>query len=111
LEPVLDISAQLIISHNNDQFVLVAEENYIIVNFQDMKALERVTGSGGGGSSKGSSGGGLQTLQKINDAVLALKLIVDIRVGGKTYVTFGTGNSAKITAAAIFGKIGSFFGK
>ena len=92
---------------------MVAEENYIIINFQDLKALERVTGSfsSGNSSGKSSSGGAMQSLQKVNDMVLKFGLIVDVRVGGKNYVTFGTGSSAKISMAAVFGKIGSFFGK
>ena len=91
--------------------MLVAEENYIIINFQDMKALDRVTASGGSSKGSSSGGGAMQTLQKVNDMVLKLNLIVDVRVGGKNYVTFGTGSSAKISAAAIFGKIGSFFSR
>lgn len=97
----------MVISHDDDQIVLVADGNYIIVNLPSQKALDKLTS--GGGSGKSGGGGALKTLDQINDIVLAMKLVVDVRVAGKTYVEFGTGSRAKITASAIFGKIGSFF--
>ncbi|MDX5347777.1 MAG: hypothetical protein LPK19_11075 [Hymenobacteraceae bacterium] len=112
----LDISAQLVISHNADNIVVVADGNYIIANIQDQKALDRLLAGAGGKSDnsekkpKSSGGGPLKTLNKINDEVRALGLVVEVRVGGKTYVTFGSGKSASISAAAIWGKISSFLG-
>jgi hypothetical protein len=115
----LEIDAQLIVSLNGDSFVVVAEGNYIIVNFKDFKALERVTAGGGKSASsenkpsgpKKSSGGPLKKLNDVNSLIRRLGLVVDVRVSNKSYVEFGAGNSAKIKAAAIFGKIGSFFTK
>lgn len=117
----LEIDAQLILSLNGDRFVVVAEGNYIIVNFTDFKALERITSAGGksapeaapakAAASKKSSGGPLKKLNEVNSIIRRMGLVVDVRVGNKSYVEFGSGNSAKIKIAAIFGKIGSFFGK
>ncbi|HSI91399.1 MAG TPA: hypothetical protein VK927_09810 [Adhaeribacter sp.] len=117
-----DIDAQLVISLNNDNFVLVAEGNYLIVNFQDIKALERVAKTAGElgenfaapepDTGRTESGGGpLKKLNDLNQKILEMGLVIEVRVNNKTYVEFGAGNSARIKAAAIFGKIGSFFSR
>jgi hypothetical protein len=48
-------------------------------------------------------------LQQINDLVRQLGWVLDLRVGGKTYVTFGVQRTPKISLNAVLGKIGSFF--
>ena len=54
---------------------------------------------------------GPDALQQLHDLLRRLGLVLDLRVGGKTYVTFGLPDrtSAKITLNAVLGKIGSFF--
>ncbi|MBK0402663.1 hypothetical protein I5M27_06680 [Adhaeribacter sp. BT258] len=114
-----DLDAQLVVSANDSQFVVVAQQNYIIVNFPDFKALESLKklngpqkkSTGKTTSEKKSNGGPLKKLQQVNDKILDLGLVVDVRVNNKTYIEFGNGKSAKIKAAALFGIIGSFFGK
>jgi hypothetical protein len=52
---------------------------------------------------------GPDPLQQINDLARQLGWVLDLRVGGKTYVTFGVQRTPKITLNAVLGKIGSFF--
>jgi hypothetical protein len=120
VEGKLELEAQLVINLNGDSFVLVAEGNYIILNFTDLKTLERIIGAGKKPASqtkvkavapKTPGGNPLKKLNELNSLIRRFGLVVDVRVGNNTYVEFGSGNSARITAAAIFGKIGSFFGK
>jgi hypothetical protein len=118
-----DIDAQLVVAVNDIQFVVVAQEHYIIVNFKDLNSLERLLklaeklSKAHSPKKKGkpaqpkSNSGPLKKLQELNDQILDLGLVIDIRVNNKTYVEFGSRKTAKITAAAIFGKIGSFFSK
>ncbi|WP_242928318.1 hypothetical protein [Pontibacter vulgaris] len=104
----IDISVKLLVTNGDDHIAVVGEGNYLIIEFPNQKALDRLTG----GTSSGLSGGGpMKTLNIVNDLVRAVNMIVDVRVNGKTYVEFGKGSSARITASAIFGKIGSFFGR
>ncbi|MBA9077487.1 hypothetical protein [Rufibacter quisquiliarum] len=112
MEFPFDISAQVVFTVQEDHVFLVAEENYIIVNFQDHAALERVmqnilppsSGKGGGGIS-----GSLDKARDLNAKLLAAGLVVDVRVNNKTYIEFGTSASPKITANAVIGKVGSWF--
>lgn len=107
-----EVSAQLVFSVLDDHVVVVAEENYIIVNFQDHAALERVlTNVLPPGSGK-SGGGILENLAKakeLNHVFLRNGLVADIRVNNKTYLTFGASEMPKITAHAVLGKVGSWF--
>ncbi|MEJ7658927.1 MAG: hypothetical protein WKG07_04545 [Hymenobacter sp.] len=50
-------------------------------------------------------------LQQLHHLARRLGLVLDLRVAGKTYVTFGLPDrdSPKITLHAVLGKIGSFF--
>ncbi|WP_205503132.1 hypothetical protein [Rufibacter psychrotolerans] len=107
-----DLSAQLVLTVLEDHVVVVAENNFVIVNFKDHAALERVLynvlppSSGKGGGSLGES---LGKARELNQALGKAGLVVDVRVNNKTYVEFGTGNMPKITANAVFGKVGSWF--
>lgn len=112
--PQLDLFAKLTIEINDDRLLLVAQGNKIILGVPDQAALDRLTAMGksmGGKSSEPKAGGGgpLASLQPIHDAVQRLGLVLDLRVGGKTYAEFGTGSGPRITAAAVLGKLGSFF--
>ena len=117
----LEIEAKLIVSADGNRFVVVAHEHYIIVNFKDYKALDGVVklateklkakpSTSDKNSSKSSSGGTFKKLNELNDKIRELGLVVDIRVAGKTYVEFGSNKTARITASAVLGKIGSYFG-
>jgi hypothetical protein len=109
----IELSAQLLVGIGADNVMVVAEENFMLVNFQDHAALERVADSFKSGSSKSTSGG-LNALfdkaREINQVILELGMIVDVRVNNKTYVAFGEGPAPRYAVGnALFGKLGSFF--
>ena len=114
----LDLDAELVISVNNIPFLVVAEENYIVVNFKEFNHLEQLMKVGSATSSAGeetkeekkASGGPLKKLGDLNTKIREMGVMVELRVGSKTYAVLG-GKSPSIKAAAIFGKIGSFFGR
>ena len=106
-EQSLALYATLAITNGPDRFTVVADGQYVIINFPSLAALERIA-SMGSGSGK-SSGGFFKTLAEVNDLMRSLQLVVDIRVGGKSYVEFGSGRNARISLNAVFGKISSFF--
>lgn len=112
----LSFDAELIVSFNNIPFLVVAEENYVVVNFKEFQDLDRMlklvetltpkkpkTG-------KSESSNPLKKLNDINKQVRDLGIFLEIRVGSKVYIVLG-GNSANLKAAAILGKIGSFFNR
>ena len=114
----LSFDAELIVTVNQVPFLLVAEDNYFVVNFKEFQHLDQMLKMGeafpgpapDNTAAPKSSGGPLKKLNDINTQIRDLGIMVEIRVGNKTYVVLG-GNSPKIKAAAIFGKIGSFFGR
>ena len=114
--PQLDVWAKLAIDFDDQRLLVVAEGNKIIVGVPDQRTLDRLTSLGKGSGKpkaepKAGGGGPLAALQPIHDAVQRLGLVLDLRVGGKTYAEFGVGSGPRITAAAVLGKIGSFFGR
>lgn len=117
----LSFDAELIIVVNNVPFLLVAEEHYFVLSFKEFQDLEAMMKMGDAfpdsapspeknPATKTSSGNPLKKLNDVNTRIRDLGIMVEVRVGSKTYVVLG-GNSPKIKAAAIFGKIGSFFGR
>jgi len=117
----LRFEADLIITVNNVPFLLVAEDHYFVLSFKEFQHLEQMLKIGDAfpasepkpattSSAKTTSGGPLKQLNDVNTRIRELGIMVEIRVGNKTYVVLG-GNSPKIKAAAIFGKIGSLFGR
>lgn len=108
--------------------MLVAEGQYVILSFASHSSMDRLLpalkgiGEGAAGApgkaaapaGKSSKGGGLssglQTLSDVNHLVRTLRLVLEVRVGGKTYLTFG-GPSYKISFSAVLGTIGSFLRK
>jgi hypothetical protein len=112
--PQLDLWAKLAIDFDDARLLLVAEGNKIILGIPDQRTLDKLTALGDKGKKssapKPAGGGPLASLQPLHDAVKQLGLVLDLRVGGKTYAEFGIGNGPRITAAAVLGKIGSFFG-
>jgi hypothetical protein len=86
---------------------LAAAGTYLILNVPSQQVLDLLT-SGPPGQAKKPRKPGPDPLQQLNDLARALGLVLDLRVAGKTYVTFGTGRTPKITLNAVLGKIGSF---
>lgn len=115
--PQLDLWAKLTVDFDDARLLLVADGNKIILGVPDQKTLDRLTAlgekakSGKSAAPKPAGGGPLASLQPLHDAVQRLGLVLDLRVGGKTYAEFGVGSGPRITAAAVLGKIGSFFGR
>ncbi|AIZ63871.1 hypothetical protein PK28_09565 [Hymenobacter sp. DG25B] len=103
----LDLEARLVISRNGDDIQIAASGTYLIVNIPSQRVLDELTSSNG--PEKTKAPGAPNALQQLNMLALQLGLVLDLRVAGKTYVTFGTGRSPKITFNAVLGKIGSFF--
>lgn len=115
----LSFEAELIVTVNQVSFLVVADDNYFVVNFREFQHLDQLLkmgeafpelGAGKPAAEPKTGGGPLKKLNDINTTIRDLGIMVEIRVGSKTYVVLG-GNSPKIKAAAIFGKIGSFFGR
>ncbi|MCB2410097.1 hypothetical protein [Hymenobacter lucidus] len=111
----LDIEARLVITMDGDDIQIAGSGSYLIVNLPSQRVLDKLTSGPPKPpgekkeEKKEKSGGPLEPLQQLNDLARQLGLVLDLRVAGKTYVTFGTGRTAKITLNAVFGKIGSFF--
>ncbi|MBC7448261.1 MAG: hypothetical protein H7330_09405 [Hymenobacteraceae bacterium] len=111
--PPLDLWAKLSIDFDDARLLLVADGNKIILGIPDQRTLDKLSALGDKAKKPGTpkpAGGPLAALQPLHDAVQRLGLVLDLRVGGKTYAEFGVGTGPRITAAAVLGKIGSFFG-
>ena len=107
----LEIEAQLVITWNGHALQLAAAGTYLILNVPSQQVLDQLTAGPPKvpGAPKASRPTGPDPLQQITDLARQLGWVLDLRVGGKTYVTFGVQRSPKITLNAVLGKIGSFF--
>ncbi|WP_162910562.1 hypothetical protein [Hymenobacter oligotrophus] len=106
----LDLEARLVITWNGNDIQLAAAGTYIILNLPSAQVLDELTGAGkNSGPKKPKPPGAPDPLQQLNDLMLRLGLVLDLRVAGKTWVTFGAGRGPKITLNAVLGKIGAFF--
>ena len=107
----LEIEAQLVISWNGHALQLAAAGTYLILNVPSQDVLDQLTAGPPKppGTPKAPKPPGPDPLQQMNDLMRALGWVLDLRVGGKTYVTFGVQRTPKITLNAVLGKIGSFF--
>ena len=112
----LEIEAQLVITWNGHALQLAAAGTYLILNVPSQQVLDQLTagppkapGAPQGPKASGPKAPGPGPLQQINDLARQLGWVLDLRVGGKTYVTFGVQRTPKITLNAVLGKIGSFF--
>ncbi|RYU80493.1 hypothetical protein [Hymenobacter persicinus] len=106
----LEIEARLVISIDGDDIQLAGSGTYLIVNVPSQRVLDKLTaGPPKPPGPKKPKAPGSDPLQQLNDLARQLGLILDLRVAGKTYVTFGAGRTPKITLNAVLGKIGSFF--
>ncbi len=104
----LEIEAQLLITWNGHPLQLAAAGTYLILNLPSQQVLDQLTAPPPG-TAKIPKPSGPDPLQQLNDLMRQLGWVLELRVGGKTYVTFGVQRSPKITLNAVFGKIGSFF--
>ncbi|MDO7852165.1 hypothetical protein [Hymenobacter convexus] len=107
----LEIDAQLVITWNGHPLQLAAAGTYLILNIPSQQVLDELTAGPPKvpGAPKAPKVPGPDPLQQINDLARQLGWVLDLRVGGKTYVTFGVQRTPKITLNAVLGKIGSFF--
>jgi hypothetical protein len=109
----LELEARLVISWNGHDIQLAASGTYIILNVPSAQVLDELTGANkpkDPSKPKVPRGEkGPDPLQQLNDLMRRLGLVLDLRVNGKTWVTFGAGRGPKITLNAVLGKIGSFF--
>lgn len=103
----LEIDARLVVSYNDDQVQIAGTGNYLIINFPSQRVLDAAT-SGPPGPKKPKPPG-FDPLQQLHDLARELGLVLELRVAGKTHVTFGVGGKPKISINAVLGKIGSFF--
>jgi hypothetical protein len=106
----LDLEAQLVITWNGHAIQLAASGSYVILNLPSAQVLDELTGANKPKDpTKPKGPKGPDPLQQLNDLMRRLGLVLDLRVAGKTWVTFGAGRGPKITLNAVLGKIGSFF--
>ena len=109
--PGLEIEAQLVLTWNGHDLQLAASGTYLILNLPSQQVLDQLTAGPPKppGAPKAAKSAGPNPRQQINDLARQLGWVLDLRVGGKTYVTFGVQRTPKITLNAVLGKIGSFF--
>ncbi|WP_375435527.1 hypothetical protein [uncultured Hymenobacter sp.] len=108
----LELEAQLVITWDGDAIQIAASGTYLIVNFPSQRVLDKLTSGppqDPNAPPKPKNAPKIDPLQQLNDLALRLGLVMDLRVAGKTHVTFGTGRSPRITFNAVLGKVGSFF--
>ena len=107
----LEIEAQLVITWNGHALQLAGAGTYLILNVPSQQVLDALTAGPPKppGAPKTARPAGPGPLQQLNDLARQLGWVLDLRVGGKTYVTFGVQRTPKITLNAVLGKIGSFF--
>ncbi len=106
----LEVEAQLVLTWNGQPLQLAGSGTYLILNVPSQQVLDELT-AGPPRPPGQPKPTGPDPLQQLHDLGRRLGLVLDLRVGGKTYVTFGLPdrNSPKITLSAVLGKLGSFF--
>ncbi|TGD80482.1 hypothetical protein [Hymenobacter wooponensis] len=108
----LEIDAQLVVTLDGDDVKIVAVGTYLIINFPSQRVFDKITSGppkDPNAPKKPKDPHAPDPLKQLNDLALRLGLVLDMRVANKTHVTFGAGQSPKITFNAVLGKIGSFF--
>jgi len=107
----LELDARLTVTIEGDELQLVASGTYLILNVPNQRVLDKLTS----GPPKDPNapprppGPKADPLQQLHELAKRLGLVLELRVNGKTYVTFGQGKRPSITFQAVLGKIGSFF--
>ena len=109
----LEVDARLVLTWpGGHEIQLAASGTYLILNVPSQQVLDLITsGPPQPPSAPKPPKPKIDPLQQLHDLTKRLGLVLDLRVAGKTYVTFGLAdrNSPKITLSAVLGKIGSFF--
>ena len=110
----LEVEARLVLTWpGGHEIQLAASGTYLILNVPSQQVLDLITSGPPPppGTPKPPKQPGPDPLQQLHDLARRLGLVLDLRVAGKTYVTFGLPGrgSPKITLSAVLGKIGSFF--
>ena len=116
----LDIEAGLVITWNGHVLKLAGVGSYLILNIPSQQVLDLLTAgppkppgppNRRDSAAKPPKPKGPDPMQQLHELLRRLGLVLDLRVGGKTYVTFGLPDRSgpKITLNAVIGKIGSFF--
>lgn len=115
----LEVEAQLVLTWPGGyEIQLAASGSYLILNVPSQQVLDLITsgppqppGTPKAPKKSGPTGAAPDPLQQLHNLAKRLGLVLDLRVAGKTYVTFGLPNrtNPKITLSAVLGKIGSFF--
>ncbi|MBT9392444.1 hypothetical protein KLP40_04645 [Hymenobacter sp. NST-14] len=108
----LDIEARLVITFDGDDIQVAGAGGYLIINLPSQRVLDKLTSGppkDPNAPPKPKDRSAPDPMQQLNGLAHQLGLVLELRVAGKTYVTFGTGRSPKITLNAVLGKIGSFF--
>ena len=106
----LEVEAQLVLTWNGQPLQLAGSGTYLILNVPSQQVLDALT-AGPPRPPGQPKPQGPDPLQQLHDLGRRLGLVLDLRVAGKTYVTFGLPDrtSPKITLNAVLGKLGSFF--
>ncbi|TPG63680.1 hypothetical protein [Hymenobacter nivis] len=107
----LEVEAQLVLTWNGQPLQLAGSGSYLILNVPSQQVLDELTAGPPRPPGAPKPPKGPDPLQQLHDLGRRLGLVLDLRVGGKTYVTFGLPdrNGPKITLSAVLGKLGSFF--
>ncbi len=107
----LEVEAQLVLTWNGQPLQLAGSGSYLILNVPSQQVLDELTAGPPRPPGAPKPPKGPDPLQQLHDLGRQLGLVLDLRVGGKTYVTFGLPdrNGPKITLSAVLGKLGSFF--
>ncbi len=110
----LEVEARLTLTWpGGHEIQLAAAGSYLILNVPSQQVLDLITSGPPPppGAPKPPKKSGPDPLEQLHHLAHRLGLVLDLRVGGKTYVTFGLPDRSgpKITLNAVLGKIGSFF--
>lgn len=110
----LEVEARLTLTWpGGHEIQLAAAGSYLILNVPSQQVLDLLTSGPPQppGTPKPPKKPGPDPLQQLHQLARRLGLVLDLRVAGKTYVTFGLPDrdSPKISLHAVLGKIGSFF--
>ncbi len=112
----LDVEARLSLTWpGGHELQLAASGTYLILNVPSQQVLDLITSgppsAPGEAKKPAPPGPPLDPLAQLHYLALTLGLVLDLRVAGRTYATFGLPGRTgpKITLSAVLGKIGSFF--
>ena len=110
----LEVEARLTLTWpGGHEIQLAAAGAYLILNVPSQQVLDLITSGPPPppGTPKAPKKPGPDPLQQLHQLARRLGLVLDLRVAGKTYVTFGLPDRSgpKISLHAVLGKIGSFF--